>query len=152
MHSAQHCLGRYDTARHRFRPLLPNKPFGPAGATRTTAIGTQGLSTALVPALRQLAPISAFPRWAHPEVELLMCLALKQMPLPAGFIGATLGIDSCGPVVAGAQFSPTVLLMRRAFEGFLVLSEMHVNDVARDIEHLGNARDGLTNFEDSLVA
>lgn len=115
-------------------------------------LGLRALSTALVPALRQLAPVSAFPRWAHPEVELLVCLALKRMPLPAGFIGATLGIDSCGPVVAGAQFSPTVLLMRRAFEGFLVLSKMHIDDVARDIEHLGNARDGLTNFEDSLVA
>ena len=42
--------------------------------------------------------------------------------------------------------------MRRAFEGFLVLSEMHVNDVARDIEDLGDTRDRLTNFEDSLIA
>lgn len=129
----------------------PTSPLVPQVPRARPLLGLKALSTALVPALRQLAPISAFPRWAHPEVELLMCLALKQMPLPAGFIGATLGIDSCGPVVAGAQFSPTVLLMRRAFEGFLVLSKMHIDDVARDIEYFGDTWDGLTNFEDPLV-
>lgn len=115
-------------------------------------LGLRALSTALVPALRQLAPISAFPRWAHPEVELLVCLALKRMPLPAGFIGAEPGMIAATRSWRARTLSPTALLMRRAFEGFLVLSKMHVDDVARDIEHLGNARDGLTNFEDSLVA
>lgn len=93
-----------------------------------------------------------FLRWAHPEVELLVCLALKRMPLPAGFIGAEPGMIAATRSWRARTLSPTALLMRRAFEGFLVLSKMHVDDVARDIEHLGNARDGLTNFEDSLVA
>ena len=145
--------GRCNAARYRFRPLLPSKPFGPAGATRPTTIETLGAQYGAGSGMDVSSRLfRLFPRWAHPEVELLVCLALKRMPLPANFIGTTLGIDSCGTVVAGAQFSPTVLLMRRAFEGFLVLSEMHVNDVARDIEYLGDTRDGLTNFEDSLVA
>ena len=93
-----------------------------------------------------------FLRWAHPEGELLVCLALKRMPLPAGFIGATLGMIAATRSWRARTLSPTALLMRRAFEGFLVLSKMHINDVARDIEHLGDTRDGLTNFEDSLVA
>ena len=93
-----------------------------------------------------------FLRWAHPEVELLVCLALKRMPLPAGFIGATPGMIAATRSWRARTLSPTALLMRRAFEGFLVFSKMHVDDVTRDIEHLGNARDGLTNFEDSLVA
>lgn len=35
-------LGRCNAARYRFRPLLPSKPFGPAGATRPTTIETLG--------------------------------------------------------------------------------------------------------------
>lgn len=86
--------------------LQRSKPLDSAGAPTLPLLGLRALSTTLVAALRQLAHDSAFPRWAHPEVEQLMCLALKRMPLPAGFIGATLGIDSCGPVMRERNLAP----------------------------------------------
>lgn len=84
----------------------PASPLVPQVPRAQPLLRLWALSTALVPALRQLAPISAFPRWAHPEVELLVCLALKRMPLPTGFIGATPGMIATAQSCGSARLAP----------------------------------------------
>lgn len=50
--------------------------------------------------------VAAFPHWAHPEVEQLVCLALKLMPIYADRIGATPGMIAAARSCGRARLAP----------------------------------------------